>query len=65
MASPIQWQIHNQHPGLANRLDYSNRQLRGPMPTSVREFEQLMHRAHDPRTGGPGTSDYSDLMVLY
>ena len=65
MATPIQRQIHNQHPGLASRLDYSNRQLRGPMPTSAREFEELMRRAHDPRTGGPGTADYSDLMALY
>lgn len=65
MATPIQRYVNNQHPGLANRLDYSNRSLRGPMPTSAREFEELMHRANDPRTGGPGSSDYSDLMALY
>lgn len=65
MASNHQCLINNYKPGAANRLDYSGRQLRGAMPSSSKEFEALMMRAHDPQTGGPGSSDYSDLMALY
>ena len=65
MASNHQRLINNYKPGAGNRLDYSGRQLRGAMPSSSKEFEALMMRAHDPQTGGPGSSDYSDLMALY
>ena len=48
-----------------NRLDYSNRQLRNDLPSSRREMMELMDRAYDPQTGGPGSKDYSDLMAIY
>ena len=65
MANNAQRYVEQYLPGGSNRLDYSNRELQAIMPTSLEEWDELMHDAYDPNTGGPGSSDYADLMLLY
>ena len=64
MSTEIQ-RLVNSHDGSGGRLDYSNRQMVYPMPTSRREFIELRRQAHDPAEGGPGSAAHSDLMHLY
>ena len=48
-------------PGASKRLDYSNRQMRRSMPTTLAEFDELMHEAN---TQGPSSPAYGDYMKI-
>ena len=48
-------------PGASKRLDYSNRQMRRSMPTTLAEFDELMHEAN---MKGPSSPAYGDYMKI-